>query len=85
MSSLAGLSKPPTHGDEPPPPPPKDEPLLLGRPSQENKHLNGRAKENERLEPLDTTTDLTNGQLFTAEELAKAMSRSTLEPAHERR
>ena len=44
--------------------------------------MNGHATAQAESLPLKTSSDLTDGRLFTADELAKAMSKSTLEGAH---
>ena len=67
-------------GDIPPPPPPKDKPLIFNGARPDSMVMNGHAKEDTTFDHLDSATPIANGPLFTADELSKAMSKSTLEP-----
>ena len=82
---IVGLSRQRT-ADEPPPPPPKDDYMdMSGLEAQKtitNGHTNGHAI---GMQPLDTQRTFTNGQLFTADELANALSVSTLKPSKRER
>ncbi|KAL9127512.1 MAG: hypothetical protein Q9217_003622 [Psora testacea] len=80
-----GLLKPQTVELRPPPPPPKDSYTERDGPGMQksvtSRDIDGGQGGHSGLQSLDTQRTITNGQLFTADELANAMSQSTLKPS----
>ncbi|KAL9640607.1 MAG: hypothetical protein Q9164_000163 [Protoblastenia rupestris] len=77
-----GLTRQSTASPKPPPPPPKDDVFQMNGLRRQKTIKNGYMDSDQDgykgLQPLDTQRTITNGQLFTADELASAMSQSTL-------
>ena len=76
--TLVGISRQQTREDRPPAPPPKDdEPFMNGLELQKTM-TQGQMNGGTRLQPLNNHETVTDGRLFTEDELAQAMSQSSL-------
>ena len=84
-----GLLTQQTAEEQPPPPPPKDDHTQGNGLNMKENFANGYAKGDHRgyadLQSLDMQRIFTDGQLFSADELANAMTQSTLEASRRER